>query len=340
MKCKPITRQPLIDKNEDFSRCGESFRLDAIFVPTCRAASTFLRQVELLASLAEAIYVLPTGLALDSFQSKRTFPRNVRVLSSEAITEIHRNFLCRSSSHNPSRIAGAHYDLPTKRNLALHLARLSGLRRICLLDDDITITTNQVKAATAALSQDSPISGFYVFDFPDVSTIDHIHRMVTSSPSETLPGGNCLFMLVDSVEGFFPYIYNEDWIFVLHNLTRRSGSVIGEVKQEAHSPWLDDNRVRFEEFGEAVITGLLPLHDVIHSAESLSADYWAHICLERRQWLVDLYAACTDVKLRQTIHLATKALALFVPHDFVQFMQAVKSELNDYLWLRNIPKLL
>jgi hypothetical protein len=340
MKCIPYERKPFVDKLPRAFQHKSAPKLDAIFVPTRRTGGAFRRQLEALASLTELLFVLPTGPAFQSFRSKDTLPPNVRIVSNDTITDIHRRFLIRSSSQNPSRVISQTYDLPAKRNLSLHLARSYGFRRICLLDDDITITESQVVSATAALSKSSPMSGFYVFDFPDVSTIDHIHRMVTNDPSETLPGGNCLFMLLDSIEGFFPYTYNEDWIFVLHNSTRQTGYVLGEVKQEAHAPWLDTNRVRFEEFGEAIISGLLPLSGVINAPEAASADYWATICKERREWLAELFEMCHDSLYRRTVQTAAECLERFVPRDFVQFILAVKNELNDHLWIPNIRRTL
>lgn len=340
MRCKPYSRQPFKKRGAESVQQVPSSTLDAIFVPTCRTESAFVRQLEQLASLADILCILPTGPASETFQSTKAFPRNLRIIPSETIATIHRHFLQRASSQNPSLIVTPDYDLPAKRNLALHLARSCGLQRICLLDDDITISPEQVRAATGALSEDVPMAGFYVFDFPDVSTIDHIHRMVTNTPSETLPGGNCLFTLVNRVEGFFPYIYNEDWIFVLHNSTSRTGFVAGDVKQEAHTPWQNHNRVKFEEFGEAVISGLLPLPNVINAPEALSVDYWASVCTERQEWLTALCEACEDAALRQTTRVALESLGLFFPRDFVQFIRAFKTDLNDYLWLPPTTKLL
>lgn len=182
------------------------------------------------------------------------------------------------------------------------------------------------------------MAGFYVFDFPDVSTIDHVHRLATNIPSQTMPGGNCLFLLLDQVDGYFPYIYNEDWIYVLHNGSRRLGSALGEATQTPHAPWREQGRAGFEEFGETIVCGLLDLDQVLDAPDALSEAYWTEVMRLRRNFLKCTRDACTTTELRTVVEDALQMLSRFSPQDCARFVAAMKTELADHLWLQNILK--
>lgn len=331
--CLPSTSSPFSDWEPVSITGTPNKKLDAIFVPCHRAESRFINNLEELSSTTEYLYILPSGSATNTFKNKHIIPNNVRIVSNEVISIAHQHFINKNSSQNPSQSICKNYDLPAKRNIALHLSRQSGLQRICLLDDDITITTNQIFSAAAALSNDFPLAGFYVFDFPDVSTIDHIHRMTTRQASQTLPGGNCLFLMPERVTGFFPYVYNEDWLFVLHNMASCQGHALGAVKQDKHTPWNDANRVRFEEFGEVIISGLLPLPRALDCEESTSLYYWESLYVGRRRMLENLRDTCTEKLLRKMVSVALDSLAQFGSPELVRFILDVKEEIEDYSWI-------
>ena len=334
-ECERYYRSPFIDAAPDQYMADPGLRIDGIFIPSHRESSLALERIGELASVSEVVCILATRAAAHSFQTI-TLPKNVRIVSENLINQTQERFLTRPSSRNASQLASAVYDLPAKRNLALQLARQWRLRRICLLDDDIAISNRQIQAASTVLSDTSPMAGFYVFDFPDVSTIDHIQRFVTGEPSQTIPGGNCLFLFLDQIDGYFPYIYNEDWIYVLHNAARSPGIALGEVKQSAHTPWHDNVRVRFEEFGETIISGLLELDQVLNANEAVSESFWTEVIRQRKQFLIGIHNACADSNQQIVVGTALGTITAFSGQDCVRFINAIRTELNDFLWLQDI----
>lgn len=164
-------------------------------------------------------------------------------------------FMHYSCAKNPSNAFKPNYDIPYKRNLSLLDASRNNYKTICLLDDDITLTDNDFRKARVALLSSVDIASFHVLDYPDVSTIDHIERIILERPSRVSIGGNCLFMNVDNVHSFFPDAYNDDWYFIFSHIGSRKIVSLGTAVQRPYTPWTDLERVGFEQFGDIVIEG-------------------------------------------------------------------------------------
>lgn len=337
--CERHVRSPFVDASPDQFILDDQTQIDAIFIPSQRGDCVALEMLHELSSVSRIVCILPTRDAVHSF-TRHTLPENVRVVPDHLIEQAHQRFLVRPSSSNPSQKVSDIYDLPIKRNIALQLARDWGLRKICLLDDDITISRHQILTASSAVSNNSPMAGFYVLDYPDVSTIDHVERLTTGMPSMTIPGGNCLFLLVEEVDGYFPYIYNDDWIYVLNNGTRKLGTALGEVRQSVHAPWNDHGRVRFEEFGEVVISGLLELDLFLDAPEAISESLWKNVIITRLKFLERIGEACTNHLRRKAIAAAVGTLVQIFPQDCVRFVKAMRAELSNLSWLSDILKLI
>ena len=103
-------------------------------------------------------------------------------------------------------------DLSTKRNLGLILARMLGWQRIFFLDDDIrNINTADVHSTVSMLGS-YPAAGMRVAFYPDNSVVCHAHRM-TGGSQDVFVTGAALAVDCQQSYGFFPDIYNEDWLF-------------------------------------------------------------------------------------------------------------------------------
>lgn len=331
MNCTPFRHPSFIEPGCCRPNVSPSVKPDAIVVPTRRADSAFLHQIEALSAAAHEIWVLPTGPAAQTLNRLCPFPNNVRCFSHLPWEDMQRWFLQFPSSRNPSSASLLDYDLPLKRNTALRLAHMAGVERICLLDDDIHIDPGQIACATASLTRHHPLAGFYVFDFPDVSTLEHVDRLTTGTSVQTLPGGNCLFILLSHANGFFPYIYNEDWLYVLHNLRSVAGLALGHVHQQHHAPWEDHPRIRFEEFGEVIIRGLLCLPNGFDAPEAVSPEYWQQVLEHRHSWLVTLLGRCAptySLAVRTALH-ALHALSF---EDCIGFISSLRKDWQEAPW--------
>jgi len=244
-KCQRNQRLPFVEmRDKDFPNLATHTKvLDALFIPTCRSSSVLLNRLDEIADAADKIFILPSGEALKELAVPKNLPSNV-VVQTNFLTEANRNWLMSlRSSNNPTKHIPLDYDLPLKRNIALHISKTRQYERVGFLDDDITISSHQIRTATALLGSEFSMVGFHVLDYPDISTTEHIARHLLGDLSKTIPGGNCLFFVPNRVHGFFPYIYNEDWVFVLENLRMQKIAVAGEVRQEVHTPWRNLGRV-------------------------------------------------------------------------------------------------
>ncbi len=301
---------------------GETRLLDAIFVPTQRLAPAIGRSLAMLTDVAREVWLLPSGPALDG-ELLKSLPSRVRCFEPDLIHAAQDWFLRLQSSQNPSLAVSRDYDLPIKRNLALQTARNRGFERVCLLDDDIDLSAGQIGVAAAALTPTSPIVGFYVHEYPDVSAIEHVSRLLNDEPAHTLPGGNCLFLMPAHVVGYFPYVYNEDWLFVLHNVRNTRGIVVGEACQEAHTPWTDLQRIRFEQFGETFVSGVL-MSDGLMDSTLTSESFWSALADARASWLARLLAQARGSVFETAVETALEMSESISGQDCVRFAAALQ----------------
>ena len=99
-----------------------------------------------------------------------------------------------------------------KRNIGLVLAKMLGWRRIFFLDDDIRDITYPDLQRTVDMLGSFSAAGMWVTEFPDNSIVCHANR-VTGGSQDVFVSGAALAVDCESDIGFFPDIYNEDWLF-------------------------------------------------------------------------------------------------------------------------------
>src|ERR1700691_1932544 len=107
-------------------------------------------------------------------------------------------------------------DISLKKNFALLLARLMGWKTVFFLDDDVLITKAHFLKAVDLLYQDKvAVVGFSARFFPDHSVAVHARRLA-KGPIDSFIGGGAMAVRTDKpILSFFPYVYNEDWLFLL-----------------------------------------------------------------------------------------------------------------------------
>ena len=259
-------------------------QLDAVYIPTTGRHRTLGTPLDLLLGHAREVVLLCShgapSWAIDD-------PR-VRVLTGLVEDPAFARFLDKPSSRNPSRLVTRRYDLPFKRNLALDDARSRGLGVISLLDDDISLSSEQIAQAARAAGA-GQISGFYVLDYPDVSVVDHLWRLTRTTPARVSLGGNCIFLPPATATGFFPYVYNEDWFFLhMNHLAGVPVRGLGCAGQFAHEPWRDAVRTRFEQFGDVMAHGLKVNVEAGRPAFAGGSHFWSEVLEDFRTRLAHL----------------------------------------------------
>lgn len=240
--------------------------LDAIYVPTMHTRPAPATDANrLLAHASNVVYLFterPAAWAIESTSD--------RILSWTELPPVFDRsaYLRRPANNTRSGALMPGYDIPLKRTAALVHAQQEGYTSIGLLDDDIYLSEENLLTARAALNHNVDMASFHILEYPDVSTVEHIERIVLHEPSKISIGGNCLFLSVDAVDTYFPRLYNDDWFFLFaHAKTARIAS-LGEARQRPYQAWKQPGRARFEQFGDLIIEGLrsrlidgLPLDD-------------------------------------------------------------------------------
>lgn len=292
--------------------------LDAIFIPF-RGRPEYVS--ELLSNLPEdgtPIFLLPTShhdLALVDTGQRRQV--EALFLDDAVFLAALRRLRCSSNRLCISYFI--EWDLPAKRNYALWYARRHRFNRILLLDDDIRGLQSTTFAAGAIALQDFVVSGFFVDDFPDTSVIGHI-EIQSGLPVSTFLSGSCLFIRLDGDIGFFPPIYNEDWLFMLPHITQRHVCSLGSVRQKFYNPLADPSVALFQEFGEIIADSLFALVASNCYSERFNPTIWRKLLILRRDWLTEL-ATCTSNSQHRVIVEAARAKGAEVTEeDCVRFV--------------------
>jgi hypothetical protein len=293
--------------------------LDAIFIPT-RQRSDFVTQlIRKLPQAATAIFVMPTS-PKDFATATLELPQNVHclALADQHFLNIHARLRC---SYNRLCLRPDFpWDLPLKRNYALWFARQNKLRNILLLDDDMRGITSLILEQGASALDHHSLCGLYVDDFPDTSVIGHIN--IASGDTEwTFISGNSLFVRADLNLGFFPPIYNEDWIFLTPHLVRKHVAVIGNVRQEPYDPFTNPSLASFQEPGEVIAEGLFALLHAHAYDQRFNLVAWSELLQLRQELITTLLQRSLHGQLRSAAILALRRCNEITASDCVQFIE-------------------
>jgi hypothetical protein len=289
--------------------------LDAIIVPASRPAEN-LRQAITLARAARCKLLI--------LCSRRVTPAEVHLLlaqlsfSDAIVVDLpdgyHHELLDFSSLASiegdlPTACFYRITDLSTKRNLGLVLARMLGWRRLFFLDDDIRdIYPADVKSAVSMLGSHSS-AGLRVTDYPDNSVVCHAHRE-TGGVQDVFVTGAALAVDAQQTNGFFPNIYNEDWLFFYDAASaKRLAESTHEVTQVYYNPFADPRRAAWQEFGDMLAEGLYALLDFDAGLEHATGEFWSYFLYTRRKFFDAIMrrSGVARPELREQIHSSVEA---------------------------------
>jgi len=311
-------------------------RLDAIFVPT---KGRVLHVQELLNTLGGhdvPVFLLPSSPEDIPFGSTWQ-GRPVQPLSFRDHAACQSVLHTLRSATNPVfATPAATWDLPLKRNYALWHARENGFRSILLVDDDIRGLDAALFRDGAASLQQLTAAGVFIDDFPDTSAIGQVELALGE---EVIPflSGSCLFVRCDADVGFFPQIYNEDWIFMAPLVERRSICSLGSVRQKAYDPFGDLSRPAFQEPGEIIADGLFALLACRHYSDRFHHDTWRTILSKRREWLAVLSERSRNPLHRTTVATARTLCDRVTARDCVNYVAEL--EHDRQIWNSRLKEL-
>lgn len=176
-------------------------------------------------------------------------------------------------------------DLSLKRNIGLVMARMLNWRRIFFLDDDIRDVSYPALQSTVNMLGSYAAAGFWITEYPDNSVVCHANR-ITGGSQDVFVSGAAL--AVDSAAdiGFFPNVYNEDWLFFFDYAAEKRLANSGfEVTQLQYDPFAKPRRAAWQEFGDVLAEGLYTLLHLGMAVDEATAGYWGQFLEARRSFL-------------------------------------------------------
>jgi hypothetical protein len=181
-------------------------------------------------------------------------------------------------------------DLSMKRNTGLLLAQMLGWERIFFMDDDIRAVSSDTVLSTVSLLDAAGhgyrTAGMSVERFPDNSVVCHARREVGEQQG-VFVSGSVLAVDCRVPFGFFPDLYNEDWLFFYRDAAEERLATSGSLAEQLpYDPFADPQRAAGQEFGDVIAEGLYAL---LHSGLGLEAagkEYWTQF-LKRRNGVLD-----------------------------------------------------
>ena len=255
------THRKLVSQTEQ-RELDTGLTLDAIIVPASRPARNLEQAITLARATHCTLLILcsrhVTPDEVHQLLAERSFNDAIVVDLPDGYRHELLDFRALASIKDDLPEACSYYvtDLSTKRNLGLILARMLGWRRIFFLDDDIRDINPADVQSTVSMLGSYPAAGMRVSDYPDNSVVCHAHRM-TGGLQDVFVTGAALAVDCQQNTGFFPDIYNEDWLFFYDAASAgQLGSSGRRVTQLRYDPFADPQRAAWQEFGDVLAEGL------------------------------------------------------------------------------------
>ncbi|MBK7481882.1 MAG: hypothetical protein IPO56_17050 [Flavobacteriales bacterium] len=307
-----------IGPDPDFTECPST--LSAIYVPTTGRPRHVNSLLNYLRDVDVPIYLL---VSKETDVPESELRANISVLR---LREFDAQFTqtmgeMKTQKSKTFGVPLDQWDLPQKRNYALWHSAGHGYKRILLLDDDIRgLGKSEIQKASAALCN-AQVSGFFVDQFPDTSVIGHI-ELALGEPVSTFMSGSCLFLDVTRCTGFFPTIYNEDWIFMAPSIELGQACSLGQVSQEEYDPFISSDVASFQEPGEILGDGLFSLIAAGAYTERHRTEVWDDLLAIRYDWLIWLSGKVTDQRHRLAIAASLDRFRTIGSSDCVAYIHA------------------
>jgi hypothetical protein len=227
-------------------------------------------------------------------------------------------------------------DLSTKRNLGLLLARMLGWSRIFFMDDDVRGVSLADLRATVWMLDRYRTVGMRVTDYADNSVVCHAHR-ATGADQDVFVSGSVLAVNCQQPFGFFPEIYNEDWLFFYDDVrTRRLGWSGRDVTQLRYDPFENVGRAEGQEFGDVLAEGLYALIHLGSGVTEATVGYWNKFLTTRKKVLeqiierADLVAPEIGQNIVRAVQTAMLCLMQLQPEAFDDYIKAWQDDLRAW----------
>jgi hypothetical protein len=148
--------------------------------------------------------------------------------------------------------------------------------------------------------------------------------------------------------GFFPDIYNEDWLFFYRDAADACLTSSGlTAKQIPYNPFEDPQRAAGQEFGDVIAEGLYALLDSDLRDEFATEIYWRAFLAGRKRVLDEIVERLTDTtalierqdEMFKAIYAAREKLWYIEPSMCVAYIKAWHRDLDRWAdLLERLPR--
>jgi len=320
----------------------EHLQLDAIIVPASRREWN-LDQAITLARAAGCWLLILCSRELRSTDAKRQLA--ARSYHNAIVVDVPKGYshelfhFSRLVSVKDELPPARHFytaDISIKRNIGLAVARMMEWRYIFFLDDDIRDVSHTELRSTVDMLGSFAAVGLWVTEYPDNSAVCHANR-ITGAPQDVFVTGAALAVDTAADIGFFPDIYNEDWLFFFdYAAEKRLAKSEFEVTQLRYDPFTNPRRAAWQEFGDLLAEGLYALlHDGL-AVEQATRQYWEVFIEVRRTFLeaITTRAEASSLENRdqlvEAVKWALKSLRMIGPDVCERYIRAWRADLVDW----------
>lgn len=290
--------------------------LDAIIVPASRPATNLETAITLARATRSVLVVLcshqVTPTKVHQMLAERSFDRAVVINLPDNYRHELLEFRALASIEGELPAACSYFatNLSTKRNLGLLLGRMVGWERIFFLDDDIRDIGHPDLQSMVSMLARYRTAGMRATEFPDNSAACHAHRHTGGAQDVFLSGAALAVDIQQQQVGFFPDIYNEDWLFFYDDAASgQLGCSERKTTQLRYDPFRDPRRAAWQEFGDVLAEGLYALLDRRLGLEHATHEYWIDFLRARHSFLRAILRRSGTAKweIRDELVLAVKA---------------------------------
>jgi hypothetical protein len=319
--------------------------VDAVVVPAGRTAEHLRPAAQLASELGCELLIMHAPHGADPGKFATMAHADWPLLSWHILTmpsdHAHRLLPTTASARSFTRDTW-HGALSTKRNMALLVARLCRWKTLFLVDDDIVnIATHRVRAAASRLGRATAM-GLAVPSYPDNSVVCHANRLA-GGHQEVFVGASALAIDVEQPFGFFPNIYNEDWLFLYDGVAEHLVGTLGTVTQLDYNPFDTGRRAWAQEFGDVIAEGVMgALHEHPHLHPPMDEGYWSAFLRARAEFTAAAMRRLNPrVKMqanaRRSLAAADDSRVAITPRRCVDFVRQWRADL--LFWREQVERL-
>jgi len=339
------THNDLVRRTEQW-RAGARLPLDAVIVPASRPAWNLDQAITLARASHCALLILCSHKAkpaeVHELLADRDFNDAIVVDLPAGYGHKLFDFRALDSLKVDLPAACSYYssNLSMKRNVGLVVARMLGWRRIFFLDDDIRDINPADAHGTVTMLGSCRTAGMRVTRFPDNSVACHAHRM-TGGLQDVFVTGAALAVNCQQNIGFFPDIYNEDWLFfyddAAHGQLGSSGRIVTQLR---YDPFDDPRRAAWQEFGDVLAEGLYALLGRGLGFKHATREYWNDFLYARHTFLQairerpEMAALEIRERLLRSVELAQKCSVGISPEVLERYIRLWRQDLHE--WRRRL----